>query len=110
MRAHHLLLATALLAGGPAVAVEPLPGDPVAGQEFAAEVCAECHQIVGRTAMPEPGGPPAFQDVADHPATTEMALRAFLQTPHATMPHLRALMCAGSHRPMVPRRPRLVQP
>lgn len=88
MRAPCLMLA-AVLAGGPVLADEMLPGDPIAGREFAQQVCAECHQLVGRTAMPEPGGPPSFQEVADHPATTEMALRAFLQTPHATMPHLR---------------------
>jgi hypothetical protein len=32
---------------------------------------------------------PPFQAVADDPAATEMALRVFLRTPHATMPDLR---------------------
>jgi hypothetical protein len=32
---------------------------------------------------------PAFQAVADDPAVTEVALRAFLQTPHANMPDVR---------------------
>jgi len=32
---------------------------------------------------------PSFQAVADDPAATEAALRAFLATPHATMPDLR---------------------
>ena len=32
---------------------------------------------------------PAFQAVADDPAVTEAALRAFLQTPHANMPDVR---------------------
>ena len=32
---------------------------------------------------------PTFQAVADDPAATEAALRAFLRTPHAAMPDLR---------------------
>jgi len=32
---------------------------------------------------------PSFQAVADDPAATEAALRAFLRTPHAAMPDLR---------------------
>ena len=34
-------------------------------------------------------GGPEVLEVAEHPATTELSLRAFLQTPHPTMPNLR---------------------
>ena len=82
-------VAAALLSGGPALAAgEDLPGDPAAGREFAEGLCAECHPITGRDPFPTEGGPPAFQDVADDPAVTELALRAFLQTPHANMPNI----------------------
>jgi hypothetical protein len=38
--------------------------------------------------MVDPGVGPSLLEVAEHPATTEMSLRAFLQTPHPTMPNL----------------------
>jgi mono/diheme cytochrome c family protein len=74
------------LAGGQAGAQE-LPGDPEAGAEIAREVCAACH-VVADDQMIDPGVGPSFFEVVEHPATTELSLRAFLQTPHATMPNL----------------------
>ena len=62
-----------------------LPGDPFAGREIAESWCGECHDV-------RPGGvdviegAPAFQTLADNPAFTEMALRAFIQSPHSEMP------------------------
>jgi mono/diheme cytochrome c family protein len=62
-----------------------LPGDPSAGREIAESWCGECHDV-------EPGGMdvyagvPAFQTLADTPAFTETALRAFLRSPHGDMP------------------------
>ena len=38
--------------------------------------------------MVDPAIGPSLLEVAGHPATTEMSLRAFLQTPHPTMPNL----------------------
>ncbi|HET6519933.1 MAG TPA: cytochrome c [Geminicoccaceae bacterium] len=84
----RFLAAALLTAAGPAAAAD-LPGDPVAGQDLAERWCAECHQIAGEP--PEAvfeGEPPAFAAVADDPAVTEIALRAFLQTPHANMPNI----------------------
>ena len=76
--------------GGPALAAEDLPGDPVAGEDLAERWCAECHQIAGEPPMMVlEGDPPAFPAVAADPAVTEIALRAFLQTPHANMPNIR---------------------
>lgn len=75
-----------VVAGGHAAA-QDLPGDPVTGASLAREVCAKCH-LVAEDQMVDPAVGPSLFEVAEHPATTEMSLRAFLQTPHATMPNL----------------------
>lgn len=80
------VLALGLLVAPPAFAAD-LPGDPVAGQRLAEDVCAECHAIAPD--RDDPGIAPTFMEAVDHPAVTEMALRVFLQTPHATMPDIR---------------------
>lgn len=78
-----------LLLGALPAAAQGLPGDPAAGREIADGWCIACHDTA--PGLPEPmiDGPPPFQVIADHPATTEMALRAFLQSPHASMPNVR---------------------
>jgi mono/diheme cytochrome c family protein len=76
-----------LLLAGPAAA-QGLPGDPTRGEAIAEQWCSECHEIAPDMREPLLSDAPPFQVVADHPATTEMALHAFLQTQHATMPNL----------------------
>jgi mono/diheme cytochrome c family protein len=76
----------ALLLGPAGALAADLPGDPQAGEAFARDVCGACH-FVAKDA-PDPGIGPSFFEVAGHPGTTEMSLRAFLVTPHATMPNL----------------------
>jgi mono/diheme cytochrome c family protein len=66
---------------------QDLPGDPAAGARLAREVCAVCH-LVAEDQPSDPGIGPSLVEIAAHPATTELSLRAFLQTPHATMPNL----------------------
>ena len=86
MRRLAYICGTLALVTGHAFA-QDLPGDPAAGARLAHEVCAVCHLVSDdQTSDPEVG--PSFFEVADHPATTELSLRAFLQTPHATMPNL----------------------
>jgi len=65
---------------------DDLPGDPAAGEDFAREVCGVCHLVAEEG--PDPGIGPSLVEVAEHPATTELSLRAFLVTPHPTMPNL----------------------
>jgi mono/diheme cytochrome c family protein len=88
-----------MLAGG-VTAAQGLPGDRARGEALAARWCAECHQIRPGAREPSivvvPGRDgaavldvPAFQAVADDPAATAAALRAFLHTPHANMPDIR---------------------
>jgi mono/diheme cytochrome c family protein len=86
MRRLGLVIGAMWMAGGPAAA-QDLPGDPAGGASLAREVCAECH-LVSEDQMVDPGIGPSLLEVAEHPATTEMSLRAFLQTPHPTMPNL----------------------
>jgi len=62
--------------------------DIAKGQAYAEEVCAQCHAVrAGELASPLMEATP-FQEVADTPGMTEMALTVFLQTPHVTMPNL----------------------
>ena len=82
-----LLLADAA-AAGPAAA-QGLPGDPERGRAIAEAWCLECHEVGPGVREPSLTDAPPFQAVADDPAATETALRAFLRTPHATMPNLR---------------------
>ena len=86
MRRFGWLIGTLWVACGHAAA-QDLPGDPAAGASLAREVCAECH-LVSEDQLIDPAIGPSLLEVAEHPATTELSLRAFLQTPHATMPNL----------------------
>jgi len=74
-----------ILAGVPAVAQAP-PGNPERGRALAERRCAKCHQVLPGSRGPSAVGAPAFQAVADDPALTEAALRAFLQTSHEDTP------------------------
>ena len=98
LRAAALLPA---LIAGPARA-QGLPGEPDRGRALAERWCVDCHEVAPGKRKPwavrvppaadrEPGvvEVPTFQAVADDPAATEAALRAFLRTPHAAMPDLR---------------------
>ncbi len=68
-----------------AATAQDLPGDPFLGREIAESWCGECH-VTLPDGIDMLAGPPAFQALADDPAITEIALRAFLQTPHDEMP------------------------
>ncbi|MEO3475614.1 cytochrome c [Roseomonas sp. CAU 1739] len=79
-----------LLAGAvmPALA-QTEAGDPAAGLRLASAWCANCHRVAPAGPGPASDGAPAFAAVAQMPSTTSMALRAFLQTPHPSMPDYR---------------------
>jgi mono/diheme cytochrome c family protein len=66
--------------------------DTAEGRELAQAWCAECHDISGAYSelmgITDYGDPPSFYAVANDPAVTEIALRAFLHTPHLVMPNL----------------------
>lgn len=76
------------LAGIAAAGARELPGDPVPGRALALEACVECHEIEPGEREGKLPDPPAFQNLADDPAMTVLALRVFLVTPHTNMPGL----------------------
>jgi mono/diheme cytochrome c family protein len=68
-----------------------------AGQTLAVQVCSRCHAVLrgeGVTPNPEPlpfnevGRPLPFEDIANTPGVTEMALYAWLTSSHPTMPDI----------------------
>lgn len=63
-------------------------GSPAAGRVYVQENCASCHAIgAGVIDSPLPEAPP-FQEVADTPGMTGLALHVWLQSPHENMPHI----------------------
>ncbi len=82
-------IAAGLVAAGAAVSgvlAQSPSGDPVAGETLARQVCVACHQVEKGQHGLSLEGAPAFQDVADDPAVTSLALRVFLRNPHEEMP------------------------
>lgn len=84
----RLLLVLAVMVPGAALAA----GDRVEvtrGQELAHAWCASCH-AVDRGQLRGPNlDAPSFGAVAKLPSNTELALRAFLSTPHGDMPDIK---------------------
>jgi mono/diheme cytochrome c family protein len=85
-RSLGLALGLAMLAG--AAGAQDLAGDPAHGREIASRWCIACHEIDPEVREPSGVDAPTFQAVADDPAVTELALRAFFQTPHRDMPNV----------------------
>lgn len=66
-------------------AAQVAEGDVAAGRRLVQARCSGCHSV-------EPGKAgvgPNFSGVAQMPSTTSLSLRAFLLTPHPTMPNYR---------------------
>lgn len=63
-------------------------GDATAGRRLAETWCSSCHVVDPALHHGSDNGAPAFSAVAAMSSTTPLALRAFLQTPHAQMPDL----------------------
>lgn len=82
-----VLVTFAALACG-MVSAEELPGDPILGRAIALQECQQCHEVEAGEREGKLPDPPAFQNLADDPAMTPLALRVFLSTPHSNMPNL----------------------
>lgn len=63
-------------------------GDAKAGSTYAEKICAECHAVRAGARTSPNDRAPAFQSVAESRGMSEMALRAWFQTPHPSMPNL----------------------
>lgn len=81
-------VAAAVLSAAPASLSAQETGDARQGLRFAREACAACHAVERRQpSSPNPQAPP-FEAIANTRGMTGMALYAFLQTSHPTMPNL----------------------
>ena len=76
-----IIIFSALSATGDAEAAAPR------GQNLAQSWCSQCHAVKPDQSSPNPAAP-RFADVAAEPSMTGYALRAFLMTPHPTMPNI----------------------
>ena len=63
-------------------------GVPERGYLYAEANCTECHAIDRGDYESPYYGAPAFSEIANVPAMSELALYSFFQTPHPTMPNL----------------------
>lgn len=61
--------------------------DVVRGKELSEALCSQCHSIVPDKPSPNPKAPTFARSAAD-PSITLYSLRAFLRTPHWTMPNV----------------------
>jgi len=84
--AYTLAVALALLAPVEARAEEP--GDPKVGRTFALDHCSECHAVNENEMLSPNAGAPSFTSVANTSGMTGLALSAWLDTSHPTMPNL----------------------
>lgn len=82
------LLVLGVLAALPGVAHAQVTGDPVAGRTLAETWCSNCHMVSPDQQRGTSTGAPAFAAVAQMKSTTQLGLRAFLQSPHDRMPDL----------------------
>lgn len=62
-------------------------GDVAAGRILAVEECSGCHSLSARERALQLFDAPGFDEIAAKPQTTEISLRAFLQSSHPTMPN-----------------------
>jgi mono/diheme cytochrome c family protein len=90
--ARAFLLPFAVLMGisasTPGRADETLPGNIAQGADLVRELCTACHSVEKGERVTSLVGAPSFQDVADDPAITAIALGVFFRSPHETMPNL----------------------
>jgi len=78
-----MTLVALLLASGQMQAQQPKQG-----LALAKKACAQCHAVEkGRRASPNPAAP-RFEDIANIPGMTAMAMTVALRTSHATMPNV----------------------
>ena len=67
---------------------QDLPGDAMAGREFARDICSECHYVEREWADLYVYEAPSFVEIAQNSDHSELSLRVFLKTPHLNMPNL----------------------
>jgi len=84
----HILIAIVFLIEVTSSAGAEQPGDSMKGAALAQSVCAQCHAVRnGQMRSPNPMAP-SFSNVSKWPGMTEIALRAWMQSSHRTMPNI----------------------
>lgn len=61
--------------------------DAAAGKDLAEKWCAGCHSVFPDRLSPNLAAP-TFPELAAEPSITQYSLRAFLRSPHETMPQI----------------------
>jgi mono/diheme cytochrome c family protein len=83
----HLMLAAVMMIAGfsPAMAVDLGAAD--AGLAYARESCGECHAVEPNDFSSPILEAPGFEEIANIPAMSRLALVSFFQTSHELMPN-----------------------
>jgi mono/diheme cytochrome c family protein len=84
----HFVVLVAVLACGAGSAYAQDAGNPLKGEAFARQVCAECHAVQGGQRRSPNAQAPAFEEIATTPGMTSIALTAALRTSHRLMPNI----------------------
>jgi mono/diheme cytochrome c family protein len=72
----------------PATAMSQQIGDAEKGLQYASEVCSRCHAVRREQLTSPLPQAPRFEDVANVSGMTAIALTAWFQTSHPTMPNI----------------------
>lgn len=63
-------------------------GNAALGRIYAEQTCAQCHAITSSAATSPLPEAPTFDQIANTPGMTRVALNAWLHSPHPSMPHI----------------------
>lgn len=94
MRVRFLIAASAFLLAGHVsrAGAQGTVGQETAlvetGARIARETCASCHSIGAGPEKKAVSAAPSFEAIAAMPSISELAIKVFLQTPHASMPNI----------------------
>jgi mono/diheme cytochrome c family protein len=88
MRISTVLVAFSAFAAATAVQAQESGGDVQRGRQLALGVCASCHAVRAGQTRPPLSTAPSFQEIADTPGMTSIALSIWLNAQsHPTMPN-----------------------
>jgi mono/diheme cytochrome c family protein len=84
----YFVVLVAVLAWGAGSVHAQDAGNPLKGEAFARQVCAECHAVHRGERRSPNAQAPAFDEIATTPGMTSIALTAALRTSHRLMPNI----------------------
>ena len=58
------------------------------GRAYADKVCAECHLVAPVAGLSPMPGVKSFKEIANRPGMSAMAISAWMQSEHESMPHI----------------------